>query len=105
MAEVEAAGGERYVVSCRNQFSTLEIAEAVGKIFTGLASIVPQRFADDVSDDVPRAGRKPANDPRKIEALLGRKLRGLDVIVEDGVVEMARLKLLPPDVIAEVMKS
>lgn len=104
-AEVEAAGGERYVVSCRNQVSTLEIAEAVGSRFTGLASIVPQRFADDVGADVLRAGRKPANDPRKVEALLGRKLRGLDVIVEDGVQEMARLKLLPPDVIAEVLKS
>lgn len=88
------AAGERYAVTSTDQYSILEFAEAMARLFPSLKSRVPDAFAGGVGDDVALVGRKPANDNSKAAALLGRPLRDLDEIVVDGVNAMVAQKLI-----------
>jgi nucleoside-diphosphate-sugar epimerase len=92
-AEAAGAAGQRYAVTARDQWSVLEIAAAVARHFPALAGVVPERFADGVVGAA-LVGRKPANDCRKAERLLGRPLRDVDAAVVDGVRAMFEQGLL-----------
>lgn len=93
-AERPEAAGERYAVSLTDQYTLLEVAGAMARVFPTLKDRIPIRYADDVDPGAKTVGRKPANDNTKAAALLGRPLRDLDEIIRDGVNAMVAQNLI-----------
>jgi dihydroflavonol-4-reductase len=88
------AAGERYAVTATDQWTVLEVAQAVARLFPALTDRVPVAFADGVPEGTRLVGRKPANNNSKAAALLRRPLRGLDEIVTDGINAMIEQKTI-----------
>ena len=92
-AEVHVAGldrpetaGQRYLVCCKDQYSTLELAQMA--FAAGAAGVDIAAWQTDEAVQKLALPKKPSTDNRKVSAMLGRELIAPEVSVQLAVASL-----------------